>query len=183
MRTLTSTTHPLQIATLETPAGGRLGLTLCPGKQDPRAMTGPWARDLTLDLAAISAWGAGALVTLMASHELVQLGVGGLGAATRQHGLDWHHLPIRDVSVPNATFVADWPAASKALHAHLCEGHGVLVHCRGGLGRSGLVAAGLLIELGEAPARALARVRALRPGAVETAEQERYVLSWPWRCS
>jgi len=34
----------------------------------------------------------------------------------------------------------------------------------------------LLIELGEAPLQALHRVRAARPGAVETREQELYVL-------
>jgi len=39
-----------------------------------------------------------------------------------------------------------------------------------------LVAAWLLIELGEKPATALQRVRAARPGAVETVEQEKYVL-------
>lgn len=168
-----STSNP----TLETALAGRLGLTLCPGKQDRYSQTGPWARDL----AAISDWGAGALVTLMEGHELTQLGVGDLGSAARRQGLDWHHLPIPDVSVPDATFAAAWPTASAVLREHLRAGRGVLVHCRGGLGRSGLVVAGLLIELGEAPAAALARVRAVRPGAVETAAQERYVLSWPWQ--
>jgi len=39
-----------------------------------------------------------------------------------------------------------------------------------------VVAARLLVELGEAPLSALQRVRAARPGAVETVEQEEYVL-------
>ena len=56
------------------------------------------------------------------------------------------------------------------------HGQSLVVHCRGGLGRTGLISARLLIELGESPARALARVRAARPGAVETREQETYVL-------
>ena len=55
-------------------------------------------------------------------------------------------------------------------------GESVVVHCRGGLGRTGLVAARLLVELGESPVSALVRVRAARPGAVETVEQEKYVL-------
>ena len=55
-------------------------------------------------------------------------------------------------------------------------GESVVVHCRGGLGRTGLIAVRLLVELGESPVSALVRVRAARPGAVETVEQEKYVL-------
>jgi len=56
------------------------------------------------------------------------------------------------------------------------DGQSIVVHCRGGLGRTGMVAARLLVELGEKPVTALQRVRAARPGAVETVEQEEYVL-------
>ena len=53
----------------------------------------------------------------------------------------------------------------------------MLVHCRGGLGRAGTIAARLLIELGIEPATAIERVRAVRPGAIETRAQEEYVLN------
>lgn len=52
----------------------------------------------------------------------------------------------------------------------------MLVHCRGGLGRAGTIGARLLIELGMEPETAIRRVRAMRPGAIETREQEKYVL-------
>jgi len=58
----------------------------------------------------------------------------------------------------------------------LLGGQSLVVHCRGGLGRTGVIAARLLIELGEVPSRALQRVRLGRPGAVETREQETDVL-------
>lgn len=73
MKPRTSHTHPLEISSVDIPGGGRIGMTLCPGKQDQFAMTGAWARDLDTDLAAIRAWGASALITLMESHELVHL--------------------------------------------------------------------------------------------------------------
>jgi ADP-ribosyl-[dinitrogen reductase] hydrolase len=50
------------------------------------------------------------------------------------------------------------------------------VHCRGGLGRAGTVAARLLAELGMAPADAISRVRAVRPGAIQTQAQREYVM-------
>lgn len=49
------------------------------------------------------------------------------------------------------------------------------MHCKGGLGRAGTVAARLLIEFGQAPEDAIACVRAARPGAIETHQQETYL--------
>ena len=46
----------------------------------------------------------------------------------------------------------------------------------GGLGRAGTIGARLLIELGMEPTAAVRQVRAARPGAIETREQEKYVL-------
>jgi len=176
MKPRTSDSHPLQIAFIETPGNGRIGMTFCPGKHDPMAMTGPWDRDMRTDIAAIADWGADALVTLMESHELDMLGVSGLGDSALVHELDWYHLPIRDVSVPSTAFEVTWAEAGKTLRARLLDGQSIVVHCRGGLGRTGMVAARLLVELGEKPVTALQRVRAARPGAVETVEQEEYVL-------
>ena len=176
MKPRTSDTHPLQIAFVETPGKGKIGMTFCPGKQDPYAMTGVWERDLQSDLAAIANWGATALVTLMEQHELERLKVSGLGEMAVAQGLDWYHLPIRDVSVPSATFELEWNAAGRKLRTRLLGGESVVVHCRGGLGRTGLVTARLLVELGQSPVSALQQVRASRPGAVETREQEAYVL-------
>ena len=139
-------------------------------------MTGPWARDLQTDLAAIVDWGASALVTLLELHEFEKLAVSGLGRMAQAHGLDWYHLPIRDVSIPSAAFEVQWREAGGVLQSLLLDGQSLVVHCRGGIGRTGLVAARLLIELGESPVTALQRVRIARPGAVETAEQEQYVL-------
>lgn len=172
----TSTTDPLQIASLDTPAGGRIGMTFCPGKRDPTALSGHWHRDLEADLRAIVGWGASALVTLMERHEFELLGVPDLGQRTEAAGMAWYHLPIRDVSIPDAAFESAWETAGAALRYALAHGDGIVIHCRGGLGRTGMIAARLLTELGERPQMALARVRAARPGAVETSQQEAYVL-------
>ncbi len=176
----TSETHPLWIDSVDAGAGrGRIGFTFAPGKNDRYAVGGPWARDLAKDLDAIKKWEARAIVTLIESRELSLLCISNLGAEVQRRGLDWLHLPIRDVSTPGVEFESEWPAHSKRLRALLDADQNVLVHCRGGLGRSGMIAARLLVESGVEPEAAIARVRAARPGAIETRQQEDWVKTGP----
>ena len=176
-RTRTSVSHPLQIATVPVSStGGKIGVTFCPGKRDLHAMTGAWDRDLDLDLDAIRAWGAQALLTLVEPQELLELAVPSLGEGVVRRGMSWHHLPITDVSIPTAAFEQAWATHGAALRQILLEGGGVVVHCRGGLGRAGTIGARLLVEMGMAPAEAIAAIRAVRPGALETNAQANYVL-------
>jgi len=118
-------------------------------------MTDPRERDLDADLQTIANWGESALVTLMEGHELELLVVAELGPHTASSCMEWFHLPIRDASIPNAAFEAAWQGEGQALRDRLTAGQGVVVHCQAGLGRTGLVAARWLIELGESPAVAL----------------------------
>jgi ADP-ribosyl-[dinitrogen reductase] hydrolase len=173
----TSLTHPLEIAAVSAgPTFGRVGITFCPGKYDRHAMSGYWERDLSLDLDAIRDWGAAAVVTLVEQNELVTLRVERLGEEVLRRKMLWFHFPIIDVSTPDEGFERQWEAAGNELRTLLRSGRDVLVHCRGGLGRAGTIGARLLIELGMEPATAIRQVRAARPGAIETNEQERYVM-------
>ena len=172
----TSLTHPLQIAVVTAgPDFGRIGITFCPGKYDRNAMTGYWDRDLALDLDAIRDWGAAAVVTLLEPRELTLLRVARLGEEVIRRNIRWFHLPIVDVSIPDDKFEQEWVIAGEELRSLLRRRLDVLVHCRGGLGRAGTIAARLLVELGMAPTTAIANVRAVRPGAIETVDQEEFV--------
>ena len=173
----TSSTHPLRIDELPVPGTpGRLGLTICPGKHQPRAASGAWARDLDVDLRAIAAWGATLLLNLIEDHEMQALRVADM-AQRLPAGLAMLRLPIPDAGVPSAAWEQGWAEAGPAVQRSLERGERVLVHCKGGLGRTGLVAARILVDAGVAPALAVRRVRAARPGAIETAEQLAYVLA------
>jgi ADP-ribosyl-[dinitrogen reductase] hydrolase len=176
MKPRTSHSHPLEIATVETAPGfGPIGITFCPGKVQPHGTSGAWSRDLPSDAEVIRAWGAAAVVTLIEDHEMTALGVQALGPEMIGRHMDWLHLPIADVSVPGPEFERAWSVHGESLRARLRDGFGVLVHCKGGLGRAGTIAARLLVELGHAPETALKLVRDVRPGAVETDGQVAYV--------
>ncbi len=152
---------------------GLLGLTICPGKKD---LSRQWNRDLDEDLRAIRNWGASTVVTLIETHEFELLKVNGLGELVQKLGMRWIHLPIRDVDVPDQRFENAWAAAGPEIHQRIQGGEKILIHCRGGLGRTGLVAGLILVERGCAPRDAIQQVRAARRGAIETVAQECYVL-------
>jgi protein-tyrosine phosphatase len=172
----TSQDHPLRIGEVRLPhVAGRIGITFCPGKKG-ESFTGPdWDRDMGLDLDRVVLWKATNVVTLLEDHEFAMLGVHDLGRQVERRGMKWHHLPIVAGSPPDARFNVLWAKLKASLVEDIRNGEHVLVHCRGGLGRAGTVATLLLIELGVRWADALAMVRAIRPGAVETIAQEEFI--------
>ncbi len=168
---------PLRIDSVETPGGGRIGLVHCPGRSRTDAMGRMTTRDLDEDLAAIEAWGATALLSLVESAEFERLGAGGLPDGVKQRRFAWLHAPIPDMQAPPAEAVATLIGYAPGLIAALGRGERIVVHCAAGLGRSGSVAAWLLVEMGAEPQAAIDDVRRARPGAIETSAQELFVLA------
>lgn len=150
---------------LAAPRGGCLLLSAHPASQG----------NLPAALADYRAAGARLLVSLPPSAELEALGLGALAAECAALGLTWAHCPIPDFEPPGAPFEAAWREAAPGLHDLLDAGETIVLHCRAGLGRTGTVAALILIERGLTPAEAITQVRRARPGAIETAAQLSYL--------
>ena len=171
----TSQDYPLEIDYVSVPdSTGQIGMTFCPGKKQRGGMTGDWQWDLTLDLEAIQAWGATVIVNLIEDHEMVDLGVQNT-AQQLPAGIDYLRLPIRDSGVPDPAWHAQWQVESPRLLERLRDGESIVLHCKGGLGRTGMVAARILVELGLTPEESIVAVRQARSGTIETREQEAYV--------
>lgn len=111
----------------------------------------------------------------MPADELEQHGAGDVASWIAAHDMDWLHAPIRDFDTPDPGFQAGWLTLSRRLQERLDAGDRVLVHCRGGRGRSGMIAAALLIGAGVDAEDAIAAARAVRPGAIETPGQEAWL--------
>lgn len=172
----TSEASPLRIAELKVPrVEAKIGLTLCPGKKGPSASDHYWDRDLTADLSIIVEWPAAAVVSLLEEFELDMLHVRELGAAIQAQEVEWFHFEITDGAPPDNRFESRWPTSCRRLCELLRQDRNILIHCRGGLGRTGTVSALLLKEFGVSSDDAIRRIRSVRPGAIETPEQEEYV--------
>ena len=179
----TSISHPIRVDWVYIDdQKGKVGLTFCPGKKQKYAMTGSWKRDLEIDLDVIKSRGCAALITLMEEQELkyVEVPKDRMEIVTRSHGMDWFFLPIKDADIPDSEFERSWNVAGKRLISLLNDKQSIVVHCLGGLGRSGTIAARLLVELGIDPDEAIDRVRLARPGAIETKAQEEYIKKKGW---
>lgn len=130
--------------------------------------------DYARDLATLIDWAPGLVITMTGQAELVASGAGGLGADLEAAGIGWRHVALPDFGVPDAVTDALWPAVAAEARAVLQVGGGVVAHCMGGCGRSGMALLRLMVEMGEDAEAALARLRDVRPCAVETGEQ----LAW-----
>lgn len=116
-------------------------------------------------------WDAKLVLTLVEPEELSALRVPHLGKEVLRRGIGWCHLPIADYSVPDDAFEQQWVTKGREIRDMLRNGADVLVHCKGGLGRAGMIAARLLVELGMDPEEAIRSVRRVRKGAIETPSQ------------
>ena len=149
---------------------GRIGLTILPGRKD-------WGRSLTDDIATLTEEGVSRLLCLVPQEELHRYGADDLLPACRAAGILVHHLPILDKKVCSP---AEMVGALRWMDEGLRAGEKVTVHCVGGIGRSGMVAAAYLRTRGASADEAMDSVRAARSQrALETAIQEQFIRDFP----
>lgn len=126
-------------------------------------------------LNALAAQRTAPLVILLDNGECDLDELEDLGHAAAARSIALVRAPITDFSAPDQRL--DWPALIERLAVELRQGGRIAFCCLAGYGRSGMMAARLLIATGSTPDAAITAVRAARPGAIESEEQVAYLLS------
>jgi atypical dual specificity phosphatase len=93
-------------------------------------------------------------------------------------GLMVMHVPVEDMEPPTLEQMERSVAAIRRANERKM---GVAVHCGAGLGRTGVILACYFVDRGYDPKMAVAKVRELRPGSVETTEQSEAVAEYARR--
>jgi protein-tyrosine phosphatase len=152
---------PTKLYWLDEAWPGRIALTA-------RPRGGDWLPD------EVSDWkraGVSTVVSLLESPEEQDLDLQGEAAEVQHAGLEFASFPIPDRQVPKSE--AGLANALEKLERSLSGGKNVLIHCRQGVGRSGLVAACLLVKKGFSPGAAVEKVTAARGVVVPETEEQR----------
>lgn len=127
-------------------AGGNLGLTMCPGKSLAAGRDGKsYQRDIAKDVVHFKAMGASLIVCLLNDYELRTIGVDVKKylKACESSGIRLLKYPILEMAAPT-----DMASLHSEVILPICAeidlGNKVITHCRGGVGRAGLVASCVL---------------------------------------
>ncbi|XP_037994471.1 cyclin-dependent kinase inhibitor 3 isoform X2 [Motacilla alba alba] len=125
-------------------------------------------RNLQKDIGELKSCGIQDVFVLCTRGELSKYRVPNLIDAYQQHGMCVHHHPIPDGNAPD---IATCCKILEELRTCLENKQKTMIHCYGGLGRSCLVAACLLLQLSDtlAPQQVIESLRNLRgSGAIQT---------------
>lgn len=155
------------------PWKGRLGIL-------PRPRGGDWLADETV---AWRAAGIDVVVSLLEPVEEAELVLEAEADAAAANGIEFRPFPVPDRGVP-ASRDAVGELADEIVAA-LEAGRNVAVHCRQGIGRSGLIVGGVLVAAGRGVDEALETIEASRGAAVpETPAQRRWLSDFAeWRAA
>lgn len=155
-----------QLYTVEALNPGKLSLMA-------RPRGGEWLID---EVEALHAAGVDVLVSLLTPEEISELGLSEEAALCQEQGICYLSFPIQDRHIPSVR--ADALAFLERLSALLRGGQHIAIHCRMGIGRSALMAAGLLVLNGDTPQHAFEALSTARGQPVpETDGQRAWVVS------
>jgi protein-tyrosine phosphatase len=137
----------------------------------PRPRGGDWLED---EIKSLRLAGVDVLVSLLTQEEATELDLMEEPKWCAAHGIEYLSFPIMDRGVPASG--EETLGVVRALKALLSGGKSVAIHCRQGVGRSGLIAACVLSWQGENPDAAFERIAQARGCPVpDTPEQREWV--------
>ena len=123
------------------------------------------------DIAALKAEGIHTVVSLLEADELIAEGLEHEAQLCEESNLQYLNFPIEDHQVPD-----DRDAAMAFIHSlkdELNQGKNIAIHCRGGVGRTGTLAAALMFACDLQPEDIFERLHKARGKPMPTTDAQR----------
>jgi protein-tyrosine phosphatase len=140
----------------------------------PRPRGGDWLAD------EVRSWrlaGVDVVVSLLTPDEVASLELAEEERLCEANGIHFVSFPITDRSIPPSKSAAQ--ELVTRLAKNFAAGKKIAVHCRQGIGRTGLIAASLLVHLGLDSDEAIQQISAARGCPVpETSEQKLWITTF-----
>lgn len=140
--------------------------TFAPGKKDKR-----WNRNIDTDLIILKDK-VDVLVCMIPNDELEELQISNIEIKCQEYKIDFYQYPLIDNTVPES--IENFNEFINKIHK-LTETKKICVFCRGGLGRTGLVCASLLLKQNISPTSAIKLVREKRTRALGRKHQQQFI--------
>lgn len=139
-------------------------------------MPRPLGETLPEQMAGCRAAGMDHLVSMLEPDEAALLGLADEALQCTAAGMSFHSHPIADFRLPK---LLPFTSLTRQIAMWMSQGQGVGVHCRGGIGRSGMVTAGVLILQGQSAQDAIKTVSVARGSTIpDTVEQGTFLSSF-----
>ena len=156
------------------PIKGTIGMTFAPGKKCNG--TARWNRTLDDDLDTLKdKYKTDILVSLLEDFEFEYLKIPNLREKCEEKSIKNIKFNIIDGSIPLSNQVSDYIKLARDLKFEAENGKNIVIHCMGGLGRTGTLAACILVLFGFSVFDAIKTTRTYRKGAIENKTQELFV--------
>ena len=138
-----------------------------------KPVAGEWIED---NFRAIAFCGVTHMVSLLEPQEIRELGLTKAPDLCAANGMGFVNFPIRDRGLPPS--VAAACALVNEIFLGIEAGSHTVIHCRAGIGRTGLIAAAVMVRAGYAAEEAFATVSLNRGVKVpDTPEQYEWVVA------
>jgi protein-tyrosine phosphatase len=132
-----------------------------------KPVSGEWIED---EFSGIAQWGIDRIVSLLENHEVYELGLENEALLAKKNGMEFISYPIPDRGLPRT--VNEYLAFTRRLYHEAAAGLSTVIHCRAGIGRTGIVAAGVLLHCGFEPKDAFEHISKSRGVSVPDTEEQ-----------